>query len=138
MRDWIRLILASCLLSIGFDTEAAEIGDYEIVATGPDGVLDYDPNTNTSTIEDGVRVLYKKGTPDATEMTAHKASINHTTHDVTATGNAILRRDGTVWKAERIDYNFQSKAVASVQFRTGSLSYFLRGEGMYGNQTKGV
>ena len=138
MRDFIRFIFMGCLL-VGVDNvSAAKIGDYEITTIGPDGVLDFDPNTNTSTLRNGVRVNFKKGTPDATELTADTGTINHTTDDMTATGNVILRRDGTVWKAERLDYNFKTKAVSSVQFRTGSLSYFMRGQAMDGNQTKGV
>ena len=49
MRDFIRFIFMSCLLTGVGNVSAAKIGDYEITTTGPDGVLDFDPNTNTST-----------------------------------------------------------------------------------------
>ena len=52
---------------------------------------------------------YKRGTPHYTELTYEKAIISNKSADVNATGNVVLKRDGKIWKAEKMDYNFRTK-----------------------------
>ena len=106
--------------------------------TGPKGMVKYNLASQEMVGTGGVRVHYKAGTSEATELTAENATLNNKTGAVVATGNVILRREGTVWKADRIEYNFHSKHVASAQFKTGGLSYFMQGASMDGNQTTGL
>ena len=114
------------------------VSPWKVEALDADGVIKYDLKTGEMRAMNGVRVQYKAGTAEATELTSDSATLNRKSGNVVATGNVILHREGTVWKAERMDYNFRTKNVASVQFRTGSLSYFMKGAKMTGNQTNGV
>ena len=107
-------------------------------ALGPKGMVKYNLISQERVGTGGVRVQYKPGTPEGTELTAENATLSNKTGNVVATGNVIIRREGTVWKAERIVYNFRTKHVASAQFKTGGLAYFLKGASMDGNQTKGM
>ena len=135
MRDFIRFIFMSCLMmGVGKERGGVGLRNHHDRTGWCLGFRSEHQHFHPAQRRAGEF----QGTPDATELTADTGTINHTTDDMTATGNVILRRDGTVWKAERLDYNFKTKAVSSVQFRTGSLGYFMRGQAMDGNQTKGV
>jgi len=117
---------------------AQDEAPWKIKATGPDGMVKYNLETGIGVGTGGVRATYKPGTPDATEVMAQNATLNAKTGDITAVGNVVLRRDGTVWRAERMEYNFRTKNVSSAQFRSGGVTYFLRGGSMKGDDGKGV
>ena len=117
---------------------AQDAAPWKMEATGPKGMIKYNLNTEKMVGTGGVRTQYKPGTAEATEITSEEATLNGKTGEVVATGNVIMRREGTVWKAERIEYNFKTKRIASAHFKTGGLAYFLRGVSMDGNETKGV
>ena len=114
------------------------VSPWKVETLDANGVIKYDLKSGEMRTRNGVRIQYKAGKPEAAELTSDSATLNQKTGNVVATGNVILRREGTVWKAARLDYNFRTKNVASVQFRTGSLSYFMKGAKMTGNQTNGV
>ena len=84
---------------------------WKLEAHGPKGIVKYNLITGIGVGTGGVKVHYKPGTPEAAELTAENATLNDKTGDVVATGNVILRREGTVWKAERIEYNFLTKRI---------------------------
>jgi lipopolysaccharide assembly outer membrane protein LptD (OstA) len=102
------------------------------------GVIKYDLTTGEMRATNGVRVQYKAGTPEAADLTSDSVTLNQKSGNIVATGNVILRREGTVWKAERLDYNFRTKKVATAQFRTRRLAYFMKGAEITGSQTNGV
>ena len=118
-------------------TQGAE-PPWKVEPLDADGVVKYDLKTGEMRALNGVRVQYKLGSPEATELTSENANLNRKSGDIVATGDVILRREGTVWKAERLDYNFRTKKVASAQFRTGSQEYFMKGASMTGSRTNGV
>ena len=100
--------------------------------------IKYDLKSGEIRAINGVRVKYKDGKPEATELTANNATINQKNGSVVASGNVVLRRDGLIWKSERIEYNFRTKNIKAAQFVSGNLETFIKGEGMIGNKTNGV
>jgi len=100
--------------------------------------IKYDLKSGEMRATNGVRVKYKASTPEAAELTAKNATVNQKKGSVVASGNVILRRGGTIWKSERIEYNFRSKQIKSAQFRSGTLAVFIQGENMFGSRTNGV
>jgi len=100
--------------------------------------IKYDLKSGEIRATNGVRVKYKDGKPEAAELTANNATINQKNGSVVASGNVVLRRDGLIWKSERIEYNFRTKNIKAAQFVSGNLGAFIKGEGMIGNKTNGV
>ena len=111
---------------------------WKIETLRADGEIRYDLQSGEMRANNGVRIRYKQGTPDETELTSEQATLHQASGQIVASGNAVLRRDGTIWKASRLEYNFRTKKIGSAQFRTGTLAVYLKGETMTGNQTNGV
>ena len=100
--------------------------------------IKYDLKSGEIRATNGVRVRYKDDTPEAAELTADNATLNQKSGSIVASGNVVLRRDGFIWKSERIEYNFRTKDIEAVQFVSGNLETFIKGESMTGNKTNGV
>ena len=100
--------------------------------------IKYDLKSGEIRASNGVRIKYKDGKPEAAELTANNATINQKNGSAVASGNVVLRRDGLIWKSERIEYNFRTKNIKAAQFVSGNLETFIKGEGMIGNKTNGV
>ena len=132
-------LLSSCVLAgavlCADGAWAQAVGDWKIQTTGPDGDIEF--SNGVAHGRGGVLVKYREGQPNAAELTADKATLTQATGEVTAFGNVVLRREGMIWKAERLDYNFKTKRVKSAHFRGGNLSMFFKGEQMDGNKTDG-
>ena len=111
---------------------------WKIEATGPDGNIKYDLKTGSVSAANGVKVTYKKGEPNAAEMTAQKALLHQNTGLVIASGNVVLRREGQTWKTEELEYNFKTKQIKATSFRGGNLKYYVKGEDLQGAQTNGA
>jgi len=100
--------------------------------------IKYDLKSGEIRAINGVRVKYKPGTPEETELTADSATVSQKSGRAVASGNVILRRDGAIWKSERIEYNFRSKQIISAQFQSGTMAAFIQGESIFGSRTNGV
>ena len=100
--------------------------------------IKYDLKSGEIRATNGVRVLYKPGTPEETELTADSATVNQKSGSAVASGNVILRRDGAIWKSERIEYNFRSKQIISAQFRSATMAAFIQGESIFGERESGI
>ena len=111
---------------------------WKVESLNANGVIKFDLETGEMRAKNGVRVRYKEGTPEAAVLSSNNAILNQKSGNITATGNVILSREDTVWKAERLEYNFRTKNVTSAQFRVGKMAYFIKGAKMTGNQTNGV
>ena len=110
----------------------------KIVLVGPDADIKFDAASSTTIGSGRIRVKYHQGQPDAAEITTDNGTYNHLTQQMTATGNVVLRRDGNIWKAERMEYDFKTRNIKSAQFRTGNLEFFMHGENLTGNTTNKV
>jgi len=110
----------------------------KIILVGPDADIQYDATTGVTTGTGRIRVIYHQGQPDAAELTTDTGTFHHATEQMTATGNVVLRREGNIWKAERMEYNFNTHQIKSAQFRTGNLELFIHGENLTGNSTNKV
>ena len=53
--------------------------------------IEVDPRTGLYHAKTGARIQYKKGTPEAAELTFDRGTFNRSTGDVNATGNVTLR-----------------------------------------------
>ena len=100
--------------------------------------IKYDLKSGEIRATNGVRIKYKADTPEAAVLTAENATINQKAGRVIASGNVILRRDGVIWKSQRIEYNFRSKQIESAQFRSGTMAVFIQGNSLFGSRTNGV
>jgi lipopolysaccharide assembly outer membrane protein LptD (OstA) len=135
MKEWMRSFLLTGAMLMAGSAWAQAVGDWKIETTGPDGDIEFANGVAHAT--GGVLVKYREGKPDAAELTSNEATLTQATGEVTAIGNVVLRREGMVWKAERIDYNFKTKRVKSAQFRGGNLNVFFKGDQLDGNKTAG-
>ena len=79
-------------------TQGAE-PPWKVEPLDADGEVKYDLKTGEMRATNGVRVQYKPGTPEATQLTSENAKLNRKSGDIVATGNVVLHRDNTVWKA---------------------------------------
>ena len=111
---------------------------WKVLPIGPNAMSNFDFKTKTTTYSGRYRVLYHPGQPDAAEMTSDSGTFKHESKHITATGNVVLRRDGNIWKAERMEYNFNTRNITSAQFRTGNLEFFMQGENLTGNTTNKI
>ena len=82
---------------------------WKIETLRADGEIRYDLQSGEMRANNGVRIRYKQGTPDETELTSEQATLHQASGQIVASGNAVLRRDGTIWKASRLEYNFRTK-----------------------------
>ena len=143
MRDGFRIFCLLATFSVALATHAQEAEeaaprDYIIKALKEGDVFDYDIATGMISAPNGIRVIYHPDQPDSTELTADKATLKQDTGQVTATGNVILRREGQIWKADSLEYNFKTRNFKTAAFRGGDLKYFIRGTQLEGSQTNGV
>ncbi len=56
--------------------------------------IEVDPRTGLFHAKTGARIQYKKGTPEAAELTFDRGTFSRSTGDVNATGNVTLRHGG--------------------------------------------
>ena len=132
------LALAGGALIFGGLQAQETVSPWKVEGLNAKSDLKYDLKSGEIRATNGVRVKYKSDTPEATELTADSATVNQKSGSVAASGNVILRRDGAIWKSERIEYNFRSKQVISAQFRSGTMAAFIQGESIFGSRTNGV
>ena len=132
------LALAGGVLDSGELRGQETISPWKVEGLRDDSVIKYDLNSGKIRASNGVRIKYKPGAIDAAELVANSATVNQKTGKALALGNITLRRDGMVWKSERIEYNFRSKEIMSAQFRSGTLSAFIQGSSLSSSKTNGV
>jgi lipopolysaccharide assembly outer membrane protein LptD (OstA) len=108
------LVLFLVCLSIftGCKTTVAQIS---IPSNAWQVVGELNPKTGKWEYNGGGRIKYQQGTSEATELISDQATLNPKSGDVVATGNVELRRDGKVWTAKRMVYNFQTKIIQNDQ-----------------------
>ena len=111
---------------------------WRVLPVGSNAMSNFDFKTKTTTYSGRYRIHYHPGQTDAAEMTSDSGTFNHESRHITATGNVVLRRDGNIWKAEQMEYNFKTRNITSAQFRTGNLEFFMHGENLTGNTTNKV
>jgi len=106
------LALAGGTLFLGGLKAQDTVSPWKVEGLDPNkSTIKYDLKSGEIRATNGVRVKYKDGTPEAAELTANNATVNQKNGSVVASGNVILRRDGTIWKSERIEYNFRTKNI---------------------------
>jgi len=67
-------------------------------------VLDYDRKTGWATAKG--HVIIRKGDE---ELDADYVQVNLATEDATAVGNVVMKKAGSIWKGDKLRYNFKSK-----------------------------
>jgi len=134
------LALAGGTLFLGGLKAQDTVSPWKVEGLGANkkSTIKYDLKSGEIRASNGVRIKYKDGKPEAAELTANNATINQKNGSAVASGNVVLRRDGLIWKSERIEYNFRTKNIKAAQFVSGNLETFIKGEGMIGNKTNGV
>lgn len=95
----------------------------EITALHPDSRFDYDFETGTATLTNGVQVTYQ-----GSILSARKIRIDEATGEAEAEGGVNLSRGGQIWIGESLRYNFRSGAMQAEAFKLGMPPAFLGGE----------
>src|SRR6185503_4773617 len=92
------------LLSMAI-ARSAEGTNWTVSFTSPDAV-EYDLNTGTAIVTNGIIVKYGGST-----LSARQARANEKTGLVEAEGDVYLEREGHIWRSERMRYNFYSGEI---------------------------
>lgn len=111
---------------------AAQDTNWVVQFVSPDHV-DYDLETGTVTVTNGVVIKYGGAT-----LSARKAIANEKSGLVQAEGNVYIERQGHIWRSDRMRYNFYTGEVLGADFRTGQSPFFAEGKVLAGDHKAGV
>jgi lipopolysaccharide assembly outer membrane protein LptD (OstA) len=126
----LRTLLGLLALLPFLALRAAEADGLSIESTSG-GDLEYDPRTGQATYRDGVIVKYGDSV-----LTADRVKIDRVTGEVAAEGNVVLVREGgSLWRGDRLFYNFKTRVIGGNDFRTGQQPYFATGDAVITNPT---
>ncbi len=103
---------------------------WRIESTGPKGEIQFDLNTHVAVGTGGVRIRYAPNGIIESDITSDRARLNQKTGETVAEGDVVLRRDGEIWKSQRIEYNFNTRAIKSADFRSRTQSVLISGKGL--------
>lgn len=119
------LISFVCLLSIHLGVLGdASIEDValQIENLRPESEILHFMDQNTWVGTNGVIVRYGN-----VALTAETVRVNDLTKVVIAEGAVTLQRDGTYWKGEHLEYNFETNEIKTDEFRAGIANIFVGG-----------
>ena len=121
---WLLLNLIG-VLTLGSSVFAGEPLNIVIspLDPGPESEVIHDFATGISVATNGVAVKY--GT---TKLTADTVRLHVQSAEVVAEGDVTLRRDASLWRGERLRYNFRTDEIQADAFRLGIGPLFVEGQ----------
>lgn len=122
--------IITTLFSLAAQPNTNAPAPWRIEATGPKGEIQFDLNTHVAVGTGGVRIRYAPNGVIESDITSDRARLNQKTGETIAEGDVILRRGGEIWKSQRIEYNFNTRAIKSADFRARTHSVLLSGKGL--------
>lgn len=130
----LRLLLLFLVLLAGTGRlRAAETNDTWTIESLDKGDFDYDLKTGVASGTNGVSVTY-----GATVLTARRVTLNRNTGDIVAEGDVMMRREGQLWRSERLSYNFKTHVLGGADFKSGQRPYFYSGHGLITDPTNNI
>jgi lipopolysaccharide assembly outer membrane protein LptD (OstA) len=136
MKGTTQLATIGCWMLLASLALAAEVvSPWQIESLTTDGLLEYDIANGLMIGTKGVIVRHRPATNELTELTAQKVTLNQKTGDVIAEEDVVLRREGFTWRSQRLEYNFKTKVISSVEFRAGRTGHYVSGRELRGTQT---
>lgn len=126
MKTLLRLLqFATAALSFASSALAQDLSGITITPLnpGPDSEVIHDFKSGITIATNGVVVV--QGT---TKLTADTIRLNAQTGEAFAEGNVTLERDASLWRGERLEYNFQSNEIQADKFRIGTGPLFAAGQ----------
>lgn len=130
----LRLLLLFLVLLAGTGRlRAAETNTTWIIESLDQGEFDYDLQTGVATATNGVSVTY-----GGTVLTARRVTLNRNTGDTLAEGSVLVRREGQLWRGDRLTYNFKTRVLAGKDFKTGQRPFFAAGPGLITDPTNQI
>jgi LPS-assembly protein len=127
-------LLLIFLLSIALPGSFAADAEPELIIRNgtPETEAFYNETTGIWGATNGVVATYGQVT-----LTAKSASGNMMTGDVLAEGDVQLQQSGQIWRGPRLEYNFKTRQMRSETFRTGMAPFYVSGEGLSADISKG-
>jgi lipopolysaccharide assembly outer membrane protein LptD (OstA) len=127
LRRWLLLLAASAGLAATPARAQQPASPWFIEAPGKEGNLTFELATRTVIATNGIVVRYRESPTNSAELTALRARLNQESGHIAAEGSVTLKRDGQLWRSERIEYNFITRDFRAEQFRTGHPPLFTGG-----------
>jgi lipopolysaccharide assembly outer membrane protein LptD (OstA) len=122
-------LLTACLMVLALEAAGQEAA-WEIDSPGGRGEFIFDFNTGVALLTNGAVIRYAGAV-----LTADRASVNQFTGEAVAEGSVRLEREGQVWRAERLQYNFRTRSLQVESFRLGTSPVFSEGALFSGDLT---
>ncbi|MCS1407442.1 MAG: LPS-assembly protein LptD [Verrucomicrobia subdivision 3 bacterium] len=123
------LIIANDLPCIS----AQENAEWEIESLSGEGGFSYHPEVGIAIAINGVIVKYKDLEHGEAVLSADRITLDQISGQVTAEGSVTLQRDGQAWSSEQLEYNFLTRAMDAVDYRTGKSPFFAAGTSVIGS-----
>ena len=126
-----RVFLGLLALLSSLAMRGQETNDVLSISATDGGTLEYELATGLTTYTNGVVVKYGPAV-----LTAKLVQINRQTMEAYAQGNVILQREGgQLWRGDRLSYNFNTKVITGLTFRSGQPPYFVAGTNLISEPT---
>jgi lipopolysaccharide assembly outer membrane protein LptD (OstA) len=124
---FLRSIIALAILCLASSQAvlAQQQPEWEIESLEETGGVIYDLTTGIATATNGVLVKY-----GGAILKADQVIVNQQSGDVIADGQVRIQRDDQIWASEHLNYNFQTRQMQAMQFRTGKAPFFAGGKGL--------
>ncbi|MBI5775698.1 MAG: LPS-assembly protein LptD [Verrucomicrobia bacterium] len=108
---------------------------FRITATGQ---ADYDLEARKWTATENVAVNFKDPVKGEMDLTAQRVSVDENTGDVVAEGMVNFRREGQLWRGERLEYNYLTRVMKGAEFKTGQVPFYISGMSLEAVQSNRV
>jgi len=106
---------------------------WEIESLEP-GEFDYNLDDGLVILNDRFRITFEEQAERA-YVIADRGRLNQSTGEIFAEGNVTLQNRDRVFTAERLYYNFQTRAMQTDHFRAGQAPFFVEGTNIKGDAT---
>ena len=122
-------------LACSVRAEPASESEWDIRPLSGEGLVEADLNSGviTATATNGVLVTF-----GGAVLTAERVAVKESTGEVAADGRVRIQSGEQVWVSEHIRYNFKTRQMEAMQFRTGAGPIFATGEDLHTASTNQV
>ncbi len=86
----------------------------------------------------GFYLRYEETPTNFVELKAQRAKVNIETGEAFAEGSVLFKREGLIWRGDRVEYNFKTHYLKAEGFRTGRSPIYFGGMGLAADGTNHV
>ena len=123
------VMLALCAIAFPGILHAQQKPQLEINALNDNSWVEYNETTGILTGTNGILLHYGD-----TVLTADSVVVDRAKEEAIAQGKVRIQHADQVWAGENIRYNFRTRQMDAVEFRTGKAPVFVEGRGLHGEQ----